>query len=395
MRKQRWLGASAALVSMMIVLAACQGASTSPSPSMAEHSMAASTSAAPSVHSDLKIGVVSDAAGINDKGFNEYSYKGAQQGAAKIGAAAPKVIVPKDQTEYSSAIQSLVDEGTNIIVTVGFNLGAATIGAAKANPDVWFVGVDQQVGPGKDFCVDEQGNLDSKYACKGDATKLLPKYIQLVFKEDQAGYLAGMVAASVSKSGVIGAVGGLTTCGPCVRYIQGYELGAKSVKADAVVKGVYVTTSFDPVKSFGDQPGGKLFAQNLLASNPTMDVLFAVGGLTGNGVLDAACDKGLWAIGVDVDQFLSYAADSKCILTSAEKHLSSAVATAIEDLGAGPVAAGALTFDATNDGVGVSDFHTNASAVPADLQGKLDAALAAMKAGTLVTCPANCGAPPK
>ncbi|MEP6808373.1 MAG: BMP family ABC transporter substrate-binding protein [Chloroflexota bacterium] len=392
MRKQRWLGASAALVSLMIVLAACSSVSNSPSAS-AGGSTAASASAAPT--STLKIGVVPDNAGINDKGFNEYSYKGAQQGAAKIGAAAPKVIVPKDQTEYSSAIQSLVDEGTNIIVTVGFNLGAATIGAAKANPDVWFVGVDQQVGPGKDFCVDEQGNLDSKYACKGDATKLLPKYIQLVFKEDQAGYLAGMVAASVSKSGVIGAVGGLTTCGPCVRYIQGYELGAKSVKADAVVKGVYVTTSFDPVKSFGDQPGGKLFAQNLLASNPTMDVLFAVGGLTGNGVLDAACDKGLWAIGVDVDQFLSYAADSKCILTSAEKHLSSAVATAIEDLGAGPVAAGALTFDATNDGVGVSDFHTNASAVPADLQGKLDAALAAMKAGTLVTCPANCGAPPK
>jgi basic membrane protein A len=399
MRKQRWLGASAALVSLMIVLAACQSGG-SPSPSAGGSTGASSAGSSQAATSTLKIGVVSDAAGINDKGFNEYSYKGAQQGATDIGAAAPKVIVPKDQTEYASAIQSLVDEKMDLIVTVGFNLGAATIGAAKANPDVWFVGVDQQVGPGKDFCVDEQGNLDTKYACKGDATKLLPKYVQLVFKEDQAGYLAGMVAASVSKSGVVGAVGGLTTCGPCVRYIQGYELGAKSIKSDVKVVSAYVTKSFDPVKSFGDQPGGKLFAQNLLASNPTLDVFFAVGGLTGNGVLDAACVKGIWGIGVDVDQFVSYAADSKCILTSAEKHLAGAVDQAIKDLNAaltgGPaVTAGPLTFDATNDGVGVSDFHTNSSAVPADLQGKLDAALASMKAGTLTTCPADCGAPPK
>jgi basic membrane protein A len=401
MRKQRWLGASAALVTLALVLAACQSNGSSPGPSSTGSATASGSSAASTAaQSDLKIGVVSDAAGINDKGFNEYSYKGAQQGATDIGAVAPKVIVPKDQTEYASAIQSLVDEKIQLIVTVGFNLGAATIAAAKANPDVWFVGVDQQVGPGKDFCVDEQGNLDTKYACKGDATKLLPKYVQLVFKEDQAGYLAGMVAASVSKSGVVGAVGGLTTCGPCVRYIQGYELGAKSIKSDATVVSAYVTKSFDPVKSFGDQPGGKLFAQNLMASNPTLDVIFAVGGLTGNGVLDAACDKGIWAIGVDVDQFVSYTADDKCILTSAEKHLSAAVDQAIKALNAAltggtAVTAGPLTFDATNDGVGVSDFHTNSSAVPSDLQGKLDAALAAMKAGTLTTCPTDCGAPPK
>ncbi len=396
MRKQRWLGASAALVSLIVVLAACNSSgSASPSAPGASGSTAASAAASQAPTSTLKIGVVPDNAGINDKGFNEYSNKGATQGATDIGAPAPKVIVPKDQTEYASAIQSLVDEKMDVIVTVGFNLGAATIAAAKANPDVWFVGVDQQVGPGKDFCVDEQGNLDSKYACKGDATKLLPKYIQLVFKEDQAGYLAGMVAASASKSGVIGAVGGLTTCGPCVRYIQGYELGAKSIKSDTKVVSAYVTKSYDPVKSFGDQPGGKLFAQNLLASNPTLDVFFAVGGLTGNGVLDAACDKGIWAIGVDVDQFVSYAADSKCILTSAEKHLSNAVADAIKMLNAGPVAAGPLTFDATNDGIGVSDFHTNSGAVSADVQGKLDAALTAMKGGSLTTCPADCGAPPK
>ena len=144
MRKQRWLGASAGLVSLMVVLAGCQS-TNSPSPS-AGGSTAASTAASAAPTSTLKIGVVPDNAGINDKGFNEYSNKGALQGATDIGAPAPKVIVPKDQTEYASAIQSLVDEKMQVIVTVGFNLGAATIAAAKANPDVWFVGVDQQVG---------------------------------------------------------------------------------------------------------------------------------------------------------------------------------------------------------------------------------------------------------
>jgi len=68
---------------------------------------------------------------------------------------------------------------------------------------------------------------------------------------------------------------------------------------------------------------------------------------------------------------------------------------ALKAADAGSLTPGPLTFDATNDGVGVSDFHDNASAVPTDLQAKLDDALAAMKAGSLPTCPTDCGAPPK
>ena len=123
--------------------------------------------------------------------------------------------------------------------------------------------------------------------------------------------------------------------------------------------------------------------------------MFQVAGLTGNGVLDAACDKGLNGIGVDVDQFLSYPAAGKCLVTSAEKHLQSAVDQAIKAIADGSAKGGNALFDATNDGIGVSPFHDMASVVPADTQSKLDAALAAMKAGTLVTCPADgCGVGP-
>jgi basic membrane protein A len=376
---------------MALVVTACGGGGATTAPTAAPATTApsaAATTAASAATSDLKIGVVTDIGTLNDKNFNEYSFKGAQQGATDIGAAEPKSVVPKDQSEYAKDIQDFVDQKFDIIVTVGFNLTSPTTKAAKANPDTWFIGVDQAP------CVDETGADDATFSCKGDAGKLLPKYVSITFKEDQAGYLAGIVAASVSKSAAIGAIGGTTLCAPCVRYIQGYELGAKSVNPSIAVKTAYVTRDFSAA-AFQDQPGGKVFANNFLTTNSTVDVLFQVAGLTGNGILDAVCDKGLLGIGVDVDQFLSYPAAGKCLITSAEKHLQSAVDQAIKAISAGTAKGGNSGFDATNDGIGVSPGHDLASTWPADLQGKLDAALAAMKAGTLTTCPTDCGVGPQ
>jgi basic membrane protein A len=384
---------------LAIIVAACTGGST-PSPSTAAASNApasapaasesAATSAAASASSNLKIGVVADIGSVDDKNFNEYTYKGAQDGAAAIGAAKPPAVVPKDASEYAKDIQDFVDQKYDVIVTVGFNLAGDTTKAAKAHPDTWFIGVDQSP-----ICVDEKGALDTTFACKGDAKTLLPKYISIEFKEDQAGYLAGIVAASVSKNAEIGAIGGTTLCAPCVRYIQGYELGAKSVNPSIKVHTAYVTRDFSNA-AFYDQPGGKRFAETFLTSNPNVDVLFQVAGQTGNGVLDAACAAGIDGIGVDVDQFLSYPAAGKCLVTSAEKHLQVAVADVIKAVGGGTATGGDVLYDAKNNGIGVSPFHDMASAVPADVQGKIDAALAAMKAGSLQTCPTTgCGVGPK
>src|SRR5207244_9866780 len=118
---------------------------------------------------------------------------------------------------------------------------------------------------------------------------------------------------------------------------------------------------------------------------------FQVAGLTGSGGIDAAWYAGIYAVGVDVDQFLSYPNGDKCIITSAEKHLSVAVEDTIKAIGGGTAVAGNRHFDAANNGIGVSDFHDKASMFSADVKAKLDAALAAMKAGTLKTCPDKCG----
>jgi basic membrane protein A and related proteins len=383
-----------------ILLSACSSgatptpsASTAPPPSAAAPSAAASAeasapaSAAPSVAQapNLKIGVVTDIGTLNDKNYNEYSFKGAQAGAQAIGAAAPTSIVPTAAADYGPSIKSFVDQKTDVIVTVGFNLAGATGSAAVANKSTTFIGVDQSP-----ICIKADGSQDFTFPCPADSTTIAPNYSSLAFQEDQAGYLAGIVAAGTSKTGTIGAIGGTSICAPCVRYIQGYELGAKSVNPSIKVVSAYVTNDFSAA-AFQDQAGGKTFAENFLAQNKDVDVLFQVAGLTGNGVLDAACAANIKGVGVDVDQFLSYPNAAPCLLTSAEKHLELAVSDALKAKAAGTLKPGTSLYDAKNDGIGVSPGHDNASAWASDAQAKIDAALAGMKDGSLKTCPDKCG----
>ncbi len=334
--------------------------------------------------SKYKIALMSATGTLQDHNFSEYSWDGAKKGAAAIGAKAPATVVPKDSTDYAKNIQTFVDAGYNLIVTVAFDEGTATAKAAKANPKVEFIGVDQSP-----ICVDEQGNSDPTFACKGDAAKLLPNYSSLWFQEDQPGYLAGMVAASITKTGVVAAVGGITVVPPVVRYLQGFELGAKSINPNVKVNNQYVTTSDFP-KAFNDPVAGKVLGSQLI-SQSHVDVLFQVAGKTGNGVLDAACAANVYAIGVDVDQFLSYPNADPCLVTSAEKHLSSAVEQAIKAYAAGTLKPGDSLFNAANNGIGLSPFHGKENLISADLQAKLTAALNGMKTGSIKTCPAKCG----
>ena len=387
---------------LSILVAACSSSTASSAPSAAASAAAsvaapsAAASVAPSAPasvaptSDLKIGVVTDVGAVNDKNFNQFSYAGAVNGAVSIGAKVPKVVVPKAASEYEKLIADYVAGGFNIIVGVGFNLESGLAKSAKANKDIWYIGVDANP------CINAKGDVDSTFKdCSGDVATLLPNLILLQYAEDQAGYLAGIVAASTSKSGVIGAVGGVAVCGPCVRYIQGYYLGALSVNPNIKVKSAWVSAS-DFVKGFYDQSGGTTFGQQFIAQNPGIDVVFQVAGQTGNGVIDAACAAKINAIGVDVDQFESYAASQACIVTSAEKKLALSVSASIQAIALKTAKGGKIRFDATNDGIGVASFHGAESKMAPDTQAKIDAALAAMKAGTLVTCPPapECGKTP-
>jgi basic membrane protein A and related proteins len=387
----------ALFMGLSILLAACSsgGASTAPSTaattpapsstSAASTEPSAEASASLTPHPDLKIGVVTDIGTLDDKNYNEYTDKGVLAAAAALGAPAPPAVVPKDPSQYATLIQAFVDQKFNMIVTVGFNNAAATGAAAVKSPTVQFIGVDQ--GP---ICLKKDGTPDFTLPCPLDPKTVAPNYISIDFQEDQAGYLAGIIAASVSKSGTIGAIGGTTLCAPCVRYIQGYALGAASVNPAIVVKTAYVTNDFSNA-AFNDPVGGKKFAQSFITTNKP-DVLFQVAGKTGNGVLDAACDANIYGVGVDVDQALSYPNAAKCIVTSAEKHLQLATGTVIQEVVSGQKIAGDVLFNAATNGIGASPGHDLASLITPDIQAKVDAAMAAMVAGTLKTCPdTGCG----
>ena len=124
----------------------------------------------------LKVGVVTDVGQLEDKSFNQAAYEGGKAAAEKMGSQFD-VIVTQNISDYKQNIQTFIDQGFNVIITVGFLIGTDTTIAAKENPDVKFIGVDQGI------CVDEAGAPDPTFACKGDAATLLPNYQGIVFAE--------------------------------------------------------------------------------------------------------------------------------------------------------------------------------------------------------------------
>jgi basic membrane protein A len=303
----------------------------------------------------VKIGMVTDIAKLGDKSFNDSAWAGVQMAAKELGVE-PKVIETTDPNDYEKNIGQFISEGYSVIVTVGFALADATNAAAKANPTVKFIGVDQ-------FQAEE-----------------IPNVAGLVFNEDQAGYLAGYLAASLSQSGKIGAILGTDAVPPVWRFGEGYRAGALAAKPSTDVQTVYHNdVGFD--KTFSDPEWGKATALSMIDKG--VDVVFGAGGRTGNGALLAAAerkDKGVMAIGVDTDQYLTVPEAKDVLLTSAFKILDKGTANLI-------IAAVKGTLKGGNNfgEVGLAPFHDLESKVPADLKTKLDDIRKQLLDGTLKT----------
>ncbi len=365
-------------------------APTAAAPSTAA-SAAPSTAATPAPSfaqmPNLKIGVVTDIGTLDDKDYNEFSYKGAQAGATAIGVTDPvPSIVPKDASEYAADIDQFVNQQFDVIVTVGFNLTTPTVDAAHKNPKIRFVGVDQSP-----VCVTPTGEPDPTFACKGVAATALPELHSLHFAEDQAGYLAGIVAAYADKgapspTGMIGAIGGINLCAPCVRYIQGYALGAASVNPSISVKTAYVTHDFSNAASTtrpaarrspsrSSRPTSRTScsrspARPATASSrpPAPPTSTASASTSTSGNRSARRPT----------RASSPALRSTLNRPSSRQSPASPPATS-------PRAT--VLFNAKNDGISAADFHDKASLFGPEVTTALNTALAAMQAGTLVTCP--------
>jgi basic membrane protein A len=317
------------------------------------------TAAAPA--SDIKIGLVTDVGRVNDRSFNQSAWDGVVQAGTALGLTEGegfKYIETQDAKEYADNIQQFVDAGYNVIVTVGFALGEATTTAAAANPDVFFIGVDQF------------------------QAETVPNVAGLIFPEDQAGFLAGALAAQLSQTGKIAAVLGTDLVPPVVAFGTGYTNGAKFINPD-----IEVISTFHPgeiSQAFVDPEWGAATARQ--AIDQGADVVFGAGGQTGNGALQetaAAVTAGgtLYCIGVDTDQWETLPAAHPCLVSSAVKEITPSVMQLIADFAAdGTKHEGNFVGSA-----GLASFHDFEDQVSQEIKDKLAEISAGFVDGSVTT----------
>ncbi len=317
----------------------------------------------------LKVGLVTDVGGVNDKSFNQSAWAGAQKGATEFGYDV-KFIESKQPTDYEKNIDQFATEKYDVIITVGFLMGDATAIKAKQYPNIKFAIIDNAYFPTKGVAYCD----DTKKDCYDDGG--LKNVTSLMFQEDQVGYLAGVLAAGMTKSGVVCSVSGMEIP-PVVRFIVGYQNGAKWMKPDIKTPlNVYIPSFTDPAK--GKETGQSMIGQGC-------DVVFGVGGNTGNGGLLAAKEKGLMAIGVDVDQYNTYPEVKDALISSAAKNVDAAVYNYLKTVKDGTVKAGVMTANLANGGVGLAPYHDWDSKIPQAVKDKVKEAADGLKSGKLQT----------
>jgi basic membrane protein A len=327
--------ALAACAALVLVVAAC-GSSNKSSTSSGSSSSSGTTSTAASTGKAIKVGLVTDIGGLNDRSFNHLAYVGLQRAIKELGIKG-RVLTSKSNADYVPNLTTLAQQKYDLIIPVGFLMADATDAVAKQIPTAKFAMVDV------------------------DATSLKgkPQNVEgLLFKENEAGYLAGYLAGLYAKDNkikVISSVGG-QKIPPVDHYIAGYQAGAKAADPG-------ITTLNGYSQDFVDQAKCKELALNQIAKGSK--VVFQVAGQCGLGALDAAKEKGAQGIGVDADQ--GYLGSH--ILTSAEKKVDVAVFNAIKAAQAGQFSNGQnIINQLSNNGVGYGKLNAAAQKYAAQLQ---------------------------
>lgn len=323
-----------------------------------------------------KVCAVIDAGGENERNIDTSALNGARDAAEDAGlefslavsegddgsGAAPDSDAEMDDVEN---FNNLIDEGCGLIVTVGSTLGEATASAARENSDVHFAIVDYEYGPG--IGCDE--NLSDCYE------KDLTNVTSLMFAEDEVGYLAGVLAGCMSETGVVASVSGMEIASD-VKYVVGYQTGAKSQNPDIETLNVYIP-------DFNDPATGKQAGQAMLDYGA--DIIFGVGDNTGNGGILAAHEAGNWGIGVDVDQYFAYPDVASSLLTSAAKNVDVAVYDAVLAYTIGELEGGIRRGTIENRGIGLAPYHDQVGNILAECKAAVEEAEARLAAGEIDT----------
>ena len=274
---------------------------------------------------DVRVALVTDIGGLNDRGFNALANDGLERGKEELGVDG-RVFISDAASDYVPNLSRAARDGYDLVIGVGFLMGDALASVATQFPDTSFAIVD----------FPQAALAGTPANARG-----------LVFAENEAGYLVGVAAATVADGGAISAIGGQEVPA-VVAFLAGYEAGAKATDSSIRVAEGYS-------QDFVDQAKCKELALTQIAAGS--EAIFTAAGGCGLGALQAANERDVWGIGVDNDQsFLG-----PHILTSATKKVDVAVFDTISDVVDGDFAGGSDTlYNVENEGVGYGEVSPDA-----------------------------------
>jgi basic membrane protein A len=294
----------------------------------------------------LRVGIVFDIGGKDDRSFNAAAWEGVQR-AARDFPIVLRDVEPGNPTSIEPAMRAFAERGYDLIIAIGFAQAPILEVVAKDYPNINFAIVD--------------------------GASQLPNVASLVFKEHQGSYLVGMIAARASRTGAVGFIGGMDI--PLIhRFAKGYEEGAKAVNPNIRVINNYVGVT----DAAWNNPGkGKELALSQIGKGA--DVLFTAAGNSGLGAFDAVEQAGRdeagrarrFVIGVDSNQNM---VKPGFVLTSMVKRVDNAVYQIVEDVVGGRFRGGFHTYGLEADGVGFSLDEHNKPLIPAEVLSEVEAA---------------------
>lgn len=292
----------------------------------------------------LKIGMVADIGGINDESFNQSAWEGLQQAEKDFGIEV-KVIESKQASEYLQNMESLLDEDVDMVIGVGYTMKEDIQKQAENYPDKQFVLIDE--------------TYDT-----------IPENVTpILFRENEAAYLTGLVAGKMTKANNVGFIGGIQT--PVVsKFEYGYKAGVKEANEKATVNVQYAGT-------FSDAAKGKSIANQMYGNGS--DIILAAAGGTGLGSIESAKEQNKYAIGVDRDQ--SDLAPNN-VLTSALKKVNVGVYDTVKEFVEGKLISGQeKVYGLKEDGVGIPESTKNL--VPQDIIDYVNSMIEKVKSGEI------------
>jgi len=297
----------------------------------------------------FKACMVLDVGGVDDKSFNQSAWQGMQDAAKANSNIDVSYVQSQGDADYEPNLNNSVSKGCQVTIAVGGLLATATEKVAKANPDKKFA------------IIDAPSSGDNVYG--------------ITFHNEQGGFLAGYVAASLSKTGKVGTWGGIDVGPPVTGYMDGFQQGAEywgqqNGKKITVLGWDGKKGSF--ANSFTDTGAGKSTSEALVQQGA--DVIFPVAGGAGAGAFDVAQAQGgkVSVIWVDTDSCTYYPEDCKYIPTSALKAIPQNVKDYVTKAADGNIPTGTYEGTLSNNGVGIDSFHDFDSKISAETKSGLE-----------------------